>query len=172
MRKRTNRIWRKGVQDTRGAALIEFTLVLPILLSLALGVTEFGRMIQHHHVVQKGVRDAARYLARVDIGNTTCTKDANWNAKEVIAKDLAMKGSTDPAATLILNYWTNPTTITVALNCYNITADDFRGRENSSTIPRVEVTAIVPYQDIGLLEVLGFGPLTFTLAHEEMNFGE
>src|ERR1051326_2963575 len=51
----------------RGAALVEFTIVLPLLMLLLLGVMEFG-MIMHDfltlaHSVREGVRSAA-------IGNT------------------------------------------------------------------------------------------------------
>ncbi len=171
MSKRKNRLWRRGLEDKRGAALIEFTLVLPILLALAFGVTEFGRIIQHHHVVQKGVRDSARYLARIHT-DSCAAPGAGWTAAVAIAKDLAMKGSTDPAATVILPYWTDPGTISVSLNCFNITADAFRGRDGSAIIPLVEVSAAVTYQDIGMLAFFGFGAPTFNLTHEEMNFGE
>src|ERR1051326_2933900 len=47
----------------RGAALVEFTIVLPLLMLLLLGVMEFG-MIMHDfltlaHSVREGVRSAA-----------------------------------------------------------------------------------------------------------------
>ena len=52
-------------QRTRqqGVALVEFALVLPLLLTLALFVAEFGRAIMYYNTLTKSVRDAARYLS-------------------------------------------------------------------------------------------------------------
>lgn len=48
-----------------GAALVETTILLPILLMLFAGTFEFGRAYYDYHVVDKAVRGASRYLARV-----------------------------------------------------------------------------------------------------------
>lgn len=48
-------------QGERGAAAVEFALVLPILLVLLLGIVEFGRVFN----VQVSVTNAAREGARV-----------------------------------------------------------------------------------------------------------
>lgn len=48
-------------QGERGAAAVEFALVLPILLVLVLGIVEFGRIFN----VQVSVTNAAREGARV-----------------------------------------------------------------------------------------------------------
>ncbi len=45
-------------QDTRGQAMVEFALVLPLLLILLIGVFEFGRAWNVYHAVT----DAARPL--------------------------------------------------------------------------------------------------------------
>jgi Flp pilus assembly protein TadG len=48
-------------QDERGAAAVEFTLVLPVLLMMVLGIAEFGRA----YYVQASVSQAAREGVRV-----------------------------------------------------------------------------------------------------------
>ncbi|MFD2365566.1 TadE/TadG family type IV pilus assembly protein [Pseudoduganella sp. GCM10020061] len=47
----------------RGVALIEFALILPLLLILAMIVTEFGRALYLYNSAAKSVRDAVRYLS-------------------------------------------------------------------------------------------------------------
>src|SRR5262245_49886603 len=75
------RIGRFGA-DRQGASLVEFTVVLPFLLFLAAGTFEFGSALYGHHVITTGLRDAARYLARVDDPTTA----------ETAAKQLAVYG--------------------------------------------------------------------------------
>src|SRR5687767_7650296 len=50
--------------DRRGAALIETTLLMPFLLFACAGVFEFGNLFYQKLLVEAGVRDAARYVAR------------------------------------------------------------------------------------------------------------
>ncbi|WP_206995968.1 TadE/TadG family type IV pilus assembly protein [Trinickia mobilis] len=47
----------------RGAAAVEFALMLILLVPLALGVAEFGHAISQYETLTKGTRDAARYLS-------------------------------------------------------------------------------------------------------------
>jgi TadE-like protein len=55
---------RKGLNDReRGAELVEFALVLPLLLLIVLGTIEFGRVYYTYNILSKGVRDGARYAA-------------------------------------------------------------------------------------------------------------
>lgn len=49
--------------NARGVALVEFALILPLLLTLAMLVTEFGRALYLYNGVAKSVRNAARFLA-------------------------------------------------------------------------------------------------------------
>jgi hypothetical protein len=151
--------------DTGGATLLELTIVLPVLVALSLGVNEFGRALHHNHIVNKSVRDAARYLSRVPAVCPGGTIDANDVA---LARNLALTGYPSGGGPLI-SYWTNPASIAVTVNCYDNSTGAFRGR---SEIPIVRVTATVPYTDLGLLGVLGLSALTFTAAHEEVVIGE
>ena len=47
----------------RGAELVEFALILPLLLLIALGAIEFGRAYYTYHILTKALRDGARYAA-------------------------------------------------------------------------------------------------------------
>ena len=49
--------------DERGAAAIEFALVLPLLVLLLTGIVEFTRVLNNQEILQHAVRDGARVLA-------------------------------------------------------------------------------------------------------------
>jgi Flp pilus assembly protein TadG len=47
-------------RDTAGGAAVEFALVLPLLLLMVMGIIDFGRALNIHHVVTDASREAAR----------------------------------------------------------------------------------------------------------------
>lgn len=47
----------------RGAEIIEFALILPLLLTMLLGIIEYGLMFSQMLSVQSATRDAARWAA-------------------------------------------------------------------------------------------------------------
>ena len=57
--------WRAFRKDESGAALVEFALMLPVMLLIFAVIIEGGRMMWSYQAAISGVRDAARYLARV-----------------------------------------------------------------------------------------------------------
>lgn len=72
----------------QGVAAVEFGLLLPILVILAFGMSEYGRAMYEYNAIAKSTRDASRYLSAqaagdltaiaaakclVRFGNTTCT---------------------------------------------------------------------------------------------------
>lgn len=46
----------------RGVAAVEFAILLPLLLLIVFGITEFGRALYSYNTIVKGTRDAARYV--------------------------------------------------------------------------------------------------------------
>ena len=53
----------KNRPNQRGAAVIEFALVLPLLVLLSLTVVELGRALYQYNALAKSVRDGVRYLS-------------------------------------------------------------------------------------------------------------
>ena len=158
-----------------GAVLVEFTLVLPMLIILSLGTAEFGRAMHHYLTIEKGVRDAARYLSRVEIDcpNSPGAGTIDNPADMVAAQNLALTGYISGAQPII-SYWTNTSSVTLVPYCVPNGKDPdgdnlYRGDDH---IPIIRVTANVGYQDLGFLSILGFDPLVFSLSHEELNIGE
>jgi Flp pilus assembly protein TadG len=50
-------------RDDRGAAMVEFAIVLPLLLVLVMGIIEFGRAYNTQVAIQSAAREGARELA-------------------------------------------------------------------------------------------------------------
>lgn len=60
--------WISIVQRRRGSAgqgLVEFAIALPIVLTLIMGIVEFGRLMITHTAISSASREAARYGAAV-----------------------------------------------------------------------------------------------------------
>lgn len=60
---RTLQMPRAGRASERGAALIEFALVLPVLLVLTLAVVDLSRAFYARNVVEQAAREGVRLLA-------------------------------------------------------------------------------------------------------------
>src|SRR5689334_10767263 len=87
-------LWRSDA----GAAMVEFSLLAPFLLTLALGVFEFGRFIYQYQMVVEGLRDAGRYIARLD---------PTLQASQDSAANLATTGKIDGSGTQRVTGWTS-----------------------------------------------------------------
>lgn len=145
-----------------GAALVEFSLTLPLLLSLAFGVGEFGRLLYQHQLIVTGIRDAARYLARV----------SDPIAATAAGQNLATTGLVT-GGTARVSYWQASDVLVTAPTVANPT-DPLTGQpsyRSGGPVTVVRVTTTVQYQDVGFLSFLGLTPPTFTLAHEERFIG-
>ncbi len=64
----------RGAQRRRGAATVEFAVVIPVLLTFILGIVEIGRLVMVAQVNTNAAREAARYAAQG--GADTATVDS------------------------------------------------------------------------------------------------
>ncbi len=96
-------------KNERGAELLEFALVLPLLLLLVLGAIEFGRAYFTYNILAKAVRDGARYAATTEVSSTG-TLDATALTK---SKNVVVFGnSTGTGTKKILDLQTSQVTVT------------------------------------------------------------
>jgi len=51
---------KRGLKSERGAELVEFALVLPVLLLVVLGIVDFGFLFQRMQVMTNAAREGAR----------------------------------------------------------------------------------------------------------------
>ncbi len=160
-----------------GIASVEFVLILPLLTLMLFGTIEIGRILFDFHAAPKTVRDATRYLTRIDaaaLGLTCPAVTVNTAAAEVTnAKNLALRGSIDTSKHYLLDYWTDANSIYVTVSCEDNSAGIYKGFfAGAAWIPSITVSATVP---IPLMNgwLLGLGnTLTFTVSHEEVHYGQ
>jgi hypothetical protein len=57
----------------RGAAIVEFALVVPIFLLLVMGIIDFGFAFNDYNSVRQGVREGARQIVVADWDTDGCT---------------------------------------------------------------------------------------------------
>ena len=63
-------------RDQRGAAAVEFALLLIPLVVMVFGTTELGRAIYTYNTLDKTVRDAARHLSQHGPGDVAVQAEA------------------------------------------------------------------------------------------------
>lgn len=61
-------------RNNKGNSVIEFALVLPILLLVVFGITEFGRAIMVTNVLNSAAREGARLAAVTSLTDTTSVR--------------------------------------------------------------------------------------------------
>jgi Flp pilus assembly protein TadG len=146
-------------RDEAGAALIEFTILAPFLISLALGMTELGRFLYHYQMVLEGLRDAGRYIARLDPADATNQSNA---------ANLAVTGTINGTGAVRVPGWTAGNVSFFITNVSN-TAGTYRGPAN---IQVIEVRTTFSYSSVGFLPALGLGPISVAAAHEQRVINE
>lgn len=80
---------KKPLPRQRGAAIVEFALLLVPMLIVGFGVAEYGRAIYHYNTIAKSVRTAVRVLAQYN------PSDAGYGSRVTQAKCLAVYGNNE-----------------------------------------------------------------------------
>lgn len=158
--------------DNRGSALVEFTLVLPLLLLLFGGFAEFGRALYHHHIIETSLRAAGRYLSKMPVvdqdASAPCTSASGSFAEQ--GRMVAITGTPDGSGTPLLPYWTTADLNSVCISPITRTLTDASGATFDVTVIRLR--ASVRFVDSGMLGLLGFTQrLTLEAYHEERHIG-
>jgi Flp pilus assembly protein TadG len=146
-----------------GTALIESAIVLPVLLTLGLGVFEFSWLFYQQHLISTGISDAARYIARSSTPNDL-TIQRN-------AKNLATTGSFNGEVPRVSGWQAGDLSISYSSvdNAPGITGlTPYRG---GSVIESVTVSTTFTAPSLGFFDFLGLKPPTFTLSHQERVIG-
>ena len=147
-------------KDQRGTAILELAVVLPVLLTIGLGVMEFGNAVYSRHLIENGVRDGARYAAGLP-----------YNTAATAAKNIALTGVTS-GGTYRVSWWNNTNMVTVTYaNVTNLDGSGNKLYRGGATIQLVTVSTDVAYQPLGFLGYLGLGSITLHASHEERLFG-
>ena len=78
---------------SRGVAIVEFVIVLPVCLMLIMATAEFGRAFMQYNVLTKGVRDGVRYAASQALQGSTGTVSISGGL-ETATRNLVVHGNT------------------------------------------------------------------------------
>ncbi|UVC16901.1 pilus assembly protein [Mesorhizobium onobrychidis] len=152
--------------------MVEMTLITPLMIALTAGVFEFGTIIHRKLLIEAGLRDAARFMAR-------CTEDfvnpdPGTNYCVSTAQNIAKYG-TPVAGTFRVADWAadEPVAIATYDTANPVDPDtglqDYRG--TGTTVRTIRVTTTYNYGAGSLLFYIGVGPITIAASHEERFVG-
>lgn len=153
--------------DRDGSAAVEMALVLPFLLVLMCGAVEAGNYFLSEHAVDKAVRDAARYAARLPMTDYTGCSVPSAGAAEQQTQRVARFGDPDGTGNARLVGWTADSMTTVTIACDTDTTHSYVNSglytdfPNGGEVPVVTVSATVPYKTF--FGVLGLGAASLNL---------
>ena len=159
-------LWR----DREGSVLIEATVLTPMLFVFLFGVFEFSFIFLQQQLIEAGVRDAARYLARIPLttsGATPCTQTdpATGTTYLAYAQNIALYGTTASGTQRVAG-WTGPVTITCP------TTDNSAGTyADGSTIYTIQATTSFTDPTLGSFGLLGLNPPSISVTHKERFIG-
>jgi Flp pilus assembly protein TadG len=153
------------ISDDRGGAIAEFMLgLVPLVIALAL-IFEFGRAFWSHQAVIKGVRDATRYLTRVE--------DPSDPVAQAVAQRLLLSGQQALGG---VERWSSGSAapMEVSITAVPNAGGTFRG---PATIQIVNVAANVELQlpMSGVFTLFGaaaLGAVTYTVGDSGRHYGK
>ena len=142
-------------RDTSGAAAAEMALIIPLALALIFTTFEGAYYMICEHRVVKGVRDASRYAARLDLSNYACP-GGTFLGDPTTVKNLARTGQLSGGTVAVPGWGIDSNDVTIAVTC-----DSGRGGIYLATggnAPRVRISTRVVYPS--LMGSMGFTAAT------------
>jgi hypothetical protein len=154
--------------DTDGSVLVEAAVVLPVMVPLVLGVLEFSWYFQKQQLVESGVRDAARYLART-AEDTTPPTDPCDNATFVAnAKSIAVTGVISGGTPRVPGWTTAKITVPCPSTFFDNSASTYLG---PSKIYLITVSTTFADPALGFFSALGLTTPNLSASHTERSIG-
>lgn len=101
--------------DDRGAAAVEFALVLPLLLVLLFGVIDFGRLLNAQIMLTEAAREGARAAAMGHAAGPRVTRAAGGTTVTTRTITACPGGDTTADAVVVLTHDFTPVTPLAAL---------------------------------------------------------
>jgi Flp pilus assembly protein TadG len=148
-------LWR----NSKGSALVEAAILVPVLLILVLGVFEFSWLIDQQHLISTGVHDAARYIARsAHPFDVTIQRDA---------KKLATTGTIDGTIGRVKGWTTQDVNIRYASTANPTDSKGLTSFRGDAVIQSVTVSTTFTVPALGFFDFLGLRPPGLTISHQE-----
>ncbi|HKC02067.1 MAG TPA: TadE/TadG family type IV pilus assembly protein [Sphingomicrobium sp.] len=155
---------KKLVRDKSAAAAVEMALALPLLLVLIWGPLEIGNYFLDEHMLVKGVRDGATYLAHQDITKFDCNSGAIDLTVKAQTENMIRRGQVTGGVDRLRNWAGNPPTMNVTCVIQSDSGTALSGMYKLNTgglVPVINIDATVPYSSI--FGNLGFRPASLSL---------
>lgn len=140
-------------RDTSGAAAAEMALIIPLALALIFTTFEGAYYMICEHRVVKGVRDASRYAARLDLSNYACP-GGTFSGSTATVQNLARTGLLSGGSAAVSG-WVN-SDVTIAVTCLSGQGGIYAATGGNA--PRVSVSTRVAYPS--LMGSMGFTAAT------------
>ena len=120
---------RKGLPSlARGAAVVEFAIVLSLMLLITAGIFEFARAFQYYDALAKATRDGARLMSAAPKATINSVAVSNAQALVVAAANAANLNPLLTTADVVVTCTpaacadgTAPTDVEVSISGYSIT---------------------------------------------------
>jgi Flp pilus assembly protein TadG len=159
--------------DLSGSALVEATIVTPLLVSLFLGVLEFSWYFYNQQLVVVGLRDAARYMARIELagGNSDpcAQKDQNGVLYTVQAANIATTAQPSAGGVARVSGWT-PADVTIS--CLPTAAiENGVYADGSTSMTIIDAATSLADPSFGLFSILGLKTPLLPFSHQERFIG-
>jgi Flp pilus assembly protein TadG len=159
--------------DTDGSALVEATIVTPLLVSFFLGVFEFSWYFYNQQLVVAGLRDAARYMTRIELtsgnGDPCAQKDQNGVLYTAQAANIATTAQPAAGGTARVSGW-NAADVTIS--CLSSAAlDDGLYADGSKAMTIIDVATSFADPSLGLFSALGLKAPLLSFSHQERFIG-
>jgi Flp pilus assembly protein TadG len=165
---KTRSLWR----DEDGSALVEATIVMPLLIALFFGVFEFSWFFYNQQLVVSGLRDAARYMTRIELtdGNRDpCVqKDQNGVLYTADAANIATTAEATGGPARVSGW----SAADVTISCFSSAALDAGNYADGSTsMTIIDVATRFADPSLGLFASLGLKLPMLSFSHEERFIG-
>ena len=146
-------------RDRRGAAAIEFGLLVPLFMVFLLGAIEFGRALSQSNVVEKGVRAGVALAVRSDNPITT--------AQTTSVTNLVKYGNTTGTAPYLVDGWSDAGATVVVDVVRTYTGGGVSGLDVIRVVATVPYTPLIP----GLFTFAGLNSFNIVVDHEQAYIG-
>jgi hypothetical protein len=151
----------------RGAVLVEFAMVLPMMLIFFAIIIEGARLMWSYQTAIEGVRDATRYLARVTPANICATSGSvtGWSGK------LTQIVSTTISDQSVQSVFPKDVSVISVTPSYSCNAGDFRN--SPVAIGQVSAQIQIDFPFASLFRLVGSSPdrLQTTLTDQSRIYG-
>lgn len=159
--------------DCDGSALVEATIVTPLLVSLFLGVFEFSWYFYNQQLVVAGLRDAARYMTRIELtngnSNPCAQKDQNGDLYTAEAANIATTAQPAAGGAARVTGWK---AADVTISCLPSAAlDNGRYADGSASMTIIDVATSFADPSLGVFSDLGLKAPLQSFSHQEQFLG-